>query len=185
MRSSSAGIASVLLTFFAGFFFAALVFIGNDLSHAEGRNAKVGAIELPPAPRDNGSGAAATADGCTCPGGATPPASGNRPLDELQREKLWPRPSLADLKSTLDDTDAVATLEAVQMALTEVGDGATYVWHRRHGRLSGAIQPTSSFKDSGGMICRHLVLALTSGSYSRKAEGIACRQRNGVWYLEG
>jgi hypothetical protein len=28
------------------------------------------------------------------------------------------------------------------MALTEVGDGATYVWRRRHGKLSGMIQPT-------------------------------------------
>jgi surface antigen len=85
----------------------------------------------------------------------------------------------------LDDGDAIAALEAVQLALTEVGDGATYIWHRKNGRLSGAIQPTTSFKDTSGQVCRHIVVALTSGDYSRKAEGIACRLSTGVWTLEG
>ena len=29
------------------------------------------------------------------------------------------------------------------VALTEVGDGGTYVWYRQHGRLSGVVQQTS------------------------------------------
>ena len=43
----------------------------------------------------------------------------------------------------LDEYDEIAALEAIRVALTEVGDGTTYVWHRQHGRLSGIVQPTS------------------------------------------
>jgi hypothetical protein len=109
------------------------------------------------------------------------------PCAEMQRqpEASWPTPRYFDLKATLNAIDEVAALEAVQWALTEVADGATFVWHRQHGRLSGLVQPTSSFKDASDRICRHLVMMLTSGGYSRKAEGVACRQADGVWLLEG
>jgi hypothetical protein len=116
--------------------------------------------------------------GCTC---------GEEPA---KRDELWPRPKFADTArpepaAALDTRDEIATLEAVQVALTELGDGQTYVWHRAHGRLSGAFQPTSSFKDATGKVCRHIVLLLASGSYSRKTEGIACRLSGGRWQLEG
>ena len=39
----------------------------------------------------------------------------------------------------LDEDDEIAALEAIRVALTEVSDGASYVWHRRHGRLGGTI----------------------------------------------
>jgi surface antigen len=90
-----------------------------------------------------------------------------------------------DLKATLNGKDEVAALEALQLALTEAADGATVVWRRQHGRLSGLVQPTSSFKDESNRVCRHIVMTLTSGGYSRKVEGIACRQGDGVWSLEG
>jgi len=102
-----------------------------------------------------------------------------------QADMPWPSPRHFDLKATLNATDEVAALEAVQWALSEVADGATFVWHRQHGRLSGLVQPTSSFRDVSDRVCRHLVMMLTSGGYFRKAEGIACRQADGVWLLEG
>jgi surface antigen len=186
-QSSLASFAvSIGLTTAAGVFLAATVLLSSDPGFASDPRRDISAIELPPAASNSGpTGNENTAGTCTCPGSNTPPASSSTPIDKAQREKLWPKPALADLKATLDDSDAIAALEAVQLALTEVGDGATYIWHRRHGRLSGAIQPTSSFKSASGQICRHIVMALTAGSYSRKAEGIACRQHNGVWVLEG
>lgn len=183
MRTSSS-IVAVSLTLFSGFFLAAIVVMSPDPGFAEAGRRTLGAIDLPP-PAASNNAAPPSSGTCTCSNGGSQPDSNTGKLDQQQREKLWPKPSLAELKSTLDDTDAIAALEAVQLALTEVGDGATYVWHRKHGRLSGAIQPTSSFKDGTGHVCRHIVMALTSGSYSRKAEGIACRQRDGVWVLEG
>lgn len=95
------------------------------------------------------------------------------------------RPKYADLRTELDVSDEIATLETLQLALSEVGDGATYVWHRYHGRLSGVIRPTASFKGGSGEICRHLVVVLTSGSRSQRSEGIACRMDDGRWRLEG
>jgi hypothetical protein len=180
---TSASLISIAATGAIGFFLAATMVLGPGSTYAQSENKSLSAIEVPPA-ANNGGGHAPGATGnstsngsCSCP---------NQPSNEpLPRDKLWPKPSLAELKATLDDTDAIAALEALQLALTEVGDGATYIWHRKHGRLSGAIQPTASFKDASGQICRHIVVAMTSGSYSRKAEGIACRTKSGVWTLEG
>jgi len=106
----------------------------------------------------------------------------NRTID---REQLWPRPKVAELRPVLDQTDEVAALEALQVALSELGDGATYVWHRTGGRLSGIVRPTASFRSSKGQICRHLELLMTAGSFTRRVEGVACRLPDGIWSLQG
>jgi hypothetical protein len=84
-----------------------------------------------------------------------------------------------------DPSDEVAALEAVEIALTQAGDGATYVWQRGQGRIGGAVRMTSTFRDVDGRICRHLVMQIRQGTYSRRTEGIACRGEDGVWVLEG
>lgn len=94
-------------------------------------------------------------------------------------------PPSTDLKSALDSSDEIATLAAVQFTLTEVADGSTFQWHRAHGKLSGLFEPTSSFKDGAGHVCRHLRITLFSGVVSRKVEGVACRTKKGIWQLEG
>jgi hypothetical protein len=97
-----------------------------------------------------------------------------------------PRPRFADAQPPpLDLTDETATLEAVHTALSEVGDGASYVWHRRGGKVSGIVKPTASFKDAKGRVCRHLVMTLNSGERSARTEGIACRMADRSWRLEG
>jgi hypothetical protein len=113
---------------------------------------------------------------CTCP--------------DSENAKPWPRPKFADamppgLPRHLDMTDEMAALEAVHLALSEVGDGASYVWHRRNGRISGIISPTASFKDAEGRVCRHITVTLTAGPQSARTEGIACRMTDKSWRLEG
>lgn len=107
---------------------------------------------------------------CTCP---------------ESKEQLWTRPKFAELKSSLDVNDEIAALETLQLALSEVGDGSAYVWHRYHGRLSGVVTPTTSFKDDDGHVCRHVVFVLTSAGRSQRSEGVACRLDNGQWQLQG
>jgi hypothetical protein len=85
----------------------------------------------------------------------------------------------------LDIADEIAALERIQFALSEVGDGTTYVWRRWHGRLAGVVHPTVSFKDRSGKVCRHLLVLLTTGKRTSKMEGVACRLPNGRWQLEG
>ncbi len=85
----------------------------------------------------------------------------------------------------LDARDEIAALERIQYALSEVGDGSTYVWRRWHGRLAGVIHPTSSFKDDSGKVCRHLMVLLTTGRRTSKIEGVACRLPSGRWQLDG
>ncbi|HXE68049.1 MAG TPA: hypothetical protein VN523_01755 [Hyphomicrobiaceae bacterium] len=85
----------------------------------------------------------------------------------------------------LDEDDEIAALEAIRVALTEVSDGASYVWHRRYGQLGGLVQPTQSFKDPGGRICRRIIVILSAGLRSGRFEGTACRIVGGRWQLEG
>lgn len=113
---------------------------------------------------------------------APPPCICSLPQDA---PRASPRPKFADHSQGLDDHDEIATLEAIRVALSEVGDGSSYVWHSTHGRLSGVIQPTASFKDASGRVCRHIVLVLTTGARSGRVEGVACRLTGGRWQLEG
>lgn len=109
----------------------------------------------------------------------------NEPTRAARMTPLPPAAHLPDFRASLDDTDEMATLDAIHVALTQVGDGGSYIWHRNHGRLSGVFQPTQSFKDAGGQVCRHLVVTLVAGAAVRKTEGIACRLANGRWQLDG
>jgi hypothetical protein len=116
--------------------------------------------------------AAESAPPCTCPSPGKPAGQNTKP-------------KFAEANVFLDENDEIAALEAIRVALTEVGDGSTYVWRRTHGRLSGIVQPTSSFKDPAGRVCRHIVLIMTVGTATGRAEGIACRLPDGRWQLDG
>ena len=85
----------------------------------------------------------------------------------------------------LDENDEIAALEAIRVALSEVSDGGTYVWRRQHGRLSGIVQPTVSFKNAAGRVCRRILLIMTVGTATGRTEGVACRLPDGRWQLDG
>lgn len=120
-----------------------------------------------------------------------PPSARHRPAqphhrgDRQQVKPRWHTRVVKPNRPHLDTGDELAALAAVQTALDEVGDGATFVWHRANGRLSGLVKLTSSFRDKRGLVCRHLEVWLTAGVHTRKTEGIACRDGKGVWALEG
>ena len=94
-------------------------------------------------------------------------------------------PDLPEIKGALLPGDDIAALEAIDVALTQASDGATYVWRHGNGRLSGAVRMTSTFRDADGRMCRHMEMLMASGTFSRKREGIACRQADGAWEIEG
>lgn len=91
--------------------------------------------------------------------------------------------TLAELRSRLDDSDLLVALQALHFALSQVGDGGTYVWRKRSRQLMGVIKPTMAFRDEDGRVCRHVVYVLMLGSYSKSIEGIACRGLTGNWTL--
>ena len=82
--------------------------------------------------------------------------------------------ALAGHDTGLDEADEIAALEAIRVALSEVGDGHSYVWHRRYGRLSGVVQPTSSFKNPAGRVCRRITVILAAGLRTGRLDGVAC-----------
>ena len=111
------------------------------------------------------------------------PAIGSVPgVEDLAR--LRP-PIMPEIKSILEPGDDIAALQAIDVALTQASDGATYVWRHGNGRLNGAVHMTRTFRDADGRICRHLQMTLAAGTYSRQREGIACRDRDGRWAIEG
>src|SRR5262245_35875333 len=96
-----------------------------------------------------------------------------------------PRLELPPIRAQVEPGDATTALHAIEVALTQAGDGATYLWQRGNGRLAGAIRVRSTFRDVEGRICRHLEMQMRLGTYVRSTEGIACRGIDGVWLLEG
>jgi hypothetical protein len=119
------------------------------------------------------------------PAHAAEDRSGAPPCTCPDAQEKASRPKYADLPSPLDESDEIAALTSVQVALSRVGDGTAFAWRRGNGRLSGIVSPTSSFRNTSGAICRHFVMLLTTGFKTRKTEGIACRLANGRWRLEG
>ena len=109
-----------------------------------------------------------------------PPFPVREPSKSLQSPTETPRAT-----SSLDDVDAAAALDGIRIALTEVADGGTYVWHRRDGVLSGMAQPTTSFKDTAGLPCRNLTVMLNTYGRSSRIDGVACRNNVGRWQLTG
>lgn len=76
-------------------------------------------------------------------------------------------------------------MRALDLALTEIADGSTLVWRRPARDFVGRIKPVSAFRDDQGRVCRRIVYSLALGSHERRAEGIACREENGRWSLDG
>jgi surface antigen len=95
------------------------------------------------------------------------------------------QPAFAELRARLDGTDRAVALNALQVALTELGDGATLIWKRPSRELTGVIKPVSAFRDGEGRVCRHLTYSLSLGTFVREVEGIACREPSGTWSLAG
>lgn len=79
----------------------------------------------------------------------------------------------------------MAARQALELALSELGDGVTLVWQRPERNLVGRIKPVSAFRDHRGRICRHVVYSLALGGFHRQIEGVACREEDGSWSLSG
>jgi surface antigen len=92
---------------------------------------------------------------------------------------------LGELKARLDRSDRVAAVQALELALSELGDGVTLVWQRPERGLVGRIKPVSAFRDDRGRVCRHVLYSLALGTYRRQIEGVACRESDGSWSLSG
>jgi surface antigen len=95
------------------------------------------------------------------------------------------QPGFDELKSHLDGSDRQAAVQALALALSELGDGVTLVWQRPERSLAGRIKPVSAFRDDQGRICRHVLYSLALGTYRREIEGVACREQDGSWSLAG
>ena len=95
------------------------------------------------------------------------------------------RRPLAELRTTLNRSDREVALRALQMALSELGDGATLVWRRQASQLVGRIKPVSVFRDAKGRLCRTVLYSLDRHGKQNEIEGVACRSADGRWEITG
>ena len=117
---------------------------------------------------------------------APPPLKAGENGANHEAAGISPAPqSLMELKSGLDCSDRAVALQALQLALTELGDGVTLVWRRPVSELSGRVKPVSAFRDDTGRICRHVVYSLARGGQEKEIEGVACRESDGRWSVAG
>jgi 17 kDa outer membrane surface antigen len=114
--------------------------------------------------------------------GAEPEYTGSVVIDT---ESAKQPTTFAELRAKLDGTDRAVALNALQVALTELGDGAELVWRRPSRELTGVIKPVSAFRDDEGRVCRRLTYSLSLDTYVRQVEGTACREKSGAWSLAG
>jgi surface antigen len=104
---------------------------------------------------------------------------------DIDTENARQPAAFAELRAKLDGSDRDIALNALQVALTELGDGATLVWRRPSRGLTGVIKPVSAFRDGEGRVCRHVTYSLSLGTFVREVEGTACREEGGAWSLQG
>ena len=81
--------------------------------------------------------------------------------------------------------DRIVALRALELALSELGDGTTLVWRRPERGLVGRVKPVSAFRDAQGRVCRSVVYTLALDAYQREIAGVACREQDGSWSLAG
>ena len=114
---------------------------------------------------------------------ASPPCSCGDQAGQTAR--VTPIDPKADPRGLLDQHDQMAVFQAMHLALTEVADGSSYVWHRSHGRLSGVVQLNGTTRNGATSICRRMTIMLTSGPETRKITTSACRLADHSWQIVG
>ena len=92
--------------------------------------------------------------------------------------------TLTKLRAKLRPADEYATLNALLIALSRVGDGQTYIWGRPKRQLRAFITPTKSYRNENGTICRAITVSLVLGSYMKRIQTTACRANNRSWQLQ-
>jgi surface antigen len=93
-------------------------------------------------------------------------------------------PAVRQTSPLPDRGDEYTALEALQLALSEIADGGSYIWTREQSTLSGVVKPVASFKDTHGAPCRHAIVVLRNAAAMKRTEIVACRLATGIWQIE-
>ncbi len=92
--------------------------------------------------------------------------------------------SFSQLRKRLKPADEYAALYALQVALSRLGDGQTYVWGRPKRKLRAFITPVNSYRSENGNICRNIIVSLALGAYIKRIKTSACRASDKSWQLQ-
>lgn len=90
-----------------------------------------------------------------------------------------------EVGKSLDRADQLAMHQTEQHTLEQVKTGQTGQWHNPDSGNSGSITPTRTFQAQSGVYCREFQSTVVIGGEEHKSFGVACRQPDGHWRIQG
>lgn len=88
-----------------------------------------------------------------------------------------------DIGRTLDRADRQYMQSTTQQTLETAPIGKTSTWVNPDTGNSGAVTPTSTYKNQDGRYCREYQQTVTVAGKQQQAYGTACRQPDGTWQI--
>ena len=84
----------------------------------------------------------------------------------------------------MDAADRREARNAAHRALESAPSGTATSWHNPESGNSGTITPTRTYHAQSGAYCREYEQTVTIGGESQQANGRACREPDGSWWIE-
>jgi surface antigen len=86
---------------------------------------------------------------------------------------------------SLDRADMAYYNRASQNALETMPAGQTLPWSNPQSGVRGTVTPSSYYQTDNGNYCREYTQTITVGGRTEEGYGVACRQPDGSWKIQG
>jgi len=86
---------------------------------------------------------------------------------------------------SMDQTDMMYYNQTSQQALETGRPGQSFPWQNPQTGVGGAVTPSTYFQNSSGQYCREYTQNISIGGRMEEGHGIACRQPDGSWRIQG
>lgn len=90
-----------------------------------------------------------------------------------------------EVDEALVDEDKRLMAELVFVVLDHGADGDNKTWRNRYSRHHGSFTAHSTWRTSESVECRRFTNTIYVGEVESRANGTACRQRDGTWSVMG
>lgn len=86
---------------------------------------------------------------------------------------------------SLDRADLNYYHRASQTALERGQPGQSFPWQNPQSGVSGSVTPSGYFQNQSGNYCREYTQSINIGGRMQEGHGVACRQPDGTWRIQG
>lgn len=86
---------------------------------------------------------------------------------------------------SMDKVDLQYYDRTSQKALEQGQPGQTFPWSNPQSGVSGTVTPSGYYQNAQGKYCREYTQTITVGGRVEEGYGVACRQPDGSWQIQG